>query len=338
MMTQINQIKEITLGALRVYEKDGYVCFSRFSEKQEQDLWDYGCGTKIFGTSNIRLEFWTKGGEISFDYEITPGTVREYYSVDLKVDGVYRYGVCKNTNKDKDTFAFAVPLSEELKRVTVYFPATACLKLKNLSLPKDFKPHNRTLKILTLGDSLVQGYHPNHFCNTYMNIVADELYANIINQAVGGDCFRRENVYIADGFEPDFITVAYGINDWASYRLGNGEEAHAYLEALTTLYPDKRIFFTLPLDNKYIEENIKNEDIIKQDIAENKKRVSTLEEVRQILANVAKDFPTVTCINAKDFVPCWEDCYFADKVHFTDLGNVFYAIGYTKEIKKYIEV
>lgn len=337
-MNGINEIKQITLGALRVYEKDGYVCFSRFTEKQEKDLWDYGCGTKIYGTSNIRLEFWTKGGELSFDYEITPGTVREYYSIDLKVDGVYRYGINKDTNEDKATFTYSVPSFDQMQRVTVYFPATACLKLKNLSLPADFKPHNRTLKILTLGDSLVQGYHPNHFSNTFMNIVADELYANMVNQAVGGDCFRRENVYIADGFDPDFITVAYGINDWASYRLGNGEEAHAYLEALTSLYPDKRIFLTLPCDNKYIEENIKNEDIIKQDTGENKNRVSTLKEVRQILAKVAADFPNVTCINAKDFVPCYEDCYFADKVHFTDLGNVFYAIGYTKEIKKYIEV
>ena len=47
-MNGINEIKQITLGALRVYEKDGYVCFSRFTEKQEKDLWDYGCGTKIF--------------------------------------------------------------------------------------------------------------------------------------------------------------------------------------------------------------------------------------------------------------------------------------------------
>ena len=335
-MDNVKQIKEITLGALQVYEKDGYVCFSRFTEKQEKDLLDYGCGTKIFGCSNIRLEFWTKGGIVSFDYEITPGTVREYYSVDLKVNGVYRYGIAKNTNKDEDTFTFNVPMSEEIQRVTVYFPATACLKLKNLSLPDDFKPHRRTLNILSLGDSLVQGYHPNHFSNTFMNIVADELDAHVVNQAVGGDCFRRENVYIAEGFEPDFITVAYGINDWASYRLGKGEEARAYLEALNKLYPNKKIFITLPADNKYIEGSIQNDDIIKKTEGEKPQRVSTLEEVRQIIADVAKDFPNVICINAKDFVPGYEDCYFADKVHFTDLGNVLYGAGYVKQIREYI--
>ncbi len=335
-MNDLGKIKEITLGALRVYENDGYVCFSRFTEKQEKDLLDYGCGTKIFGCSNIRLEFFTKGGEISFDYEITPGTVREYYSVDLKADGVYRYGICKNTNRDKDTFSFDLPCTDKMQRVTVYFPTTACFKLKNLSLPEDFEPHKRTLNILTLGDSLVQGYHPNHFSNTFMNIVADELNAHVVNQAVGGDCFRRENVYIADGFEPDFITVAYGLNDWGSYRLGKGEEAHAYLEALTALYPDKRIFLTLPADNKYMEANVQNDDIIHQAKGEARERVSTIEEVRQIIAGAAKGFANVICINAKDFVPGYEDCYFDDKVHFTDLGNILYAMGYVKEIRKYI--
>ena len=337
MKPTLEDIQKITLGSLRVYEKDGYVCFSRFTEKQEKDLWDYGCGTKIFGCSNIRLEFWTKGGEFSFDYEITPGTIREYYSIDLKVNGVYRYGISKDTNKDKDTFAFNIPISGEMQRVTVYFPTTACLKLKNLSLPNDFEPHKRILNILTLGDSLVQGYHPNHFCNTFMNIVADELDAHVVNQAVGGDCFRRENVYYVEGFEPDFITVAYGINDWASNKLGSGKEARAYLEALTRLYPDKRIFLTLPADNKYLEGNIQNDDIIKQSKGENPERVSTIEEVRQIISRSAEGFSNVILINAKDFVPGYEDCYFADKVHFTDLGNILYANGYIKQVKEHIK-
>ncbi len=335
MKINIQKIKDITLGALRIYEKDGYVCFSRFTEKQEADLFKR-CGSKVYGCANIRLEFYTKGGDISFDYEITPGTVREYYSVDLKCNGVYRHGICKNTNSDKDTFSYTIPVSDDKQRVTVYFPTTACLKLKNLSLPEDFTPHTRSLKILTLGASYEQGYNPNHFSNTYMNIVADELDAHMINQAVGGDRFREENVYIAEGFDPDFITVSYGVNDWVVGALGNGEDARKYLNALTKIYPDKKIFVTLASDNKYLEETRKNDDALEDGSEENTQVAKTMEEVRQIVANAAKEFSNTICINGKDFVPYYEDCYYSDKVHFTDLGNVFYAAGYVKEIKKYI--
>ena len=336
MKLTLEDIQKITLGALRIYEKDGYVNFSRFDVDHEKELVDYGCGGKVYGMANIKLEFYTKGGEISFDYKVSPGTVREYYSIDILLDGVYKYNVAKNANVDEGVFKYTVPQTDNEQRVTLYFPTTACVVIKNLSLPEDYVPHKRTLKILTYGDSLVQGYHPNHFQNTFMNIVSDYFDADMVNQAIGGDCFRDINVKPV-GFTPAYITVSYGINDWCSGRLGKGEDADGFLKKIAEVFPGVRVIMTLPGDNNYIESLKQNDDLIKTNKLQDDVAPKTYEGVRSLLAEVAKKYPDVVLINAKNFVPQYDDCYVYDKVHFTDLGNVLYANGYIKQAKEIIK-
>ena len=101
-------IKKITLGVLHIEEKDGVITFSRFGEEQRKKLIKRGeiVAAKVCCTASVKLEFYTKGGKISFDYEITPGTKREHYSIDLLVDKVYQYCVSKDKNEDSNIFIF----------------------------------------------------------------------------------------------------------------------------------------------------------------------------------------------------------------------------------------
>ena len=330
------QIKDIVLGALRTEEKDGFTVFSRFTEEQEHLLAARGeaVTARAICNASMKLEFYTCGGEISFDYEVSPGINRQYYSIDLLVDKVYRYNISKDKNSDTDTFTYTIPKAEKEQRVTVYFPTTACVKIKNLVVPSDATPHRRKTKILVLGDSLYQGYNPNHFQNPCMNIFADFFDAQMINQAIGGDCFNKDNLAEIN-FEPNFITVGYGINDWASGRFKNGEDADEYLKRLTEIYSEAPVFVILPPDYDYLSKTRKNDDLLFK--AEGKDFGNqTIEDVRNILAEIVKKYKNIIPVNAKDFVPQYPECFYTDKVHFTDLGNLIFGNAVAGEIKRYV--
>lgn len=339
MQLDIHAIKTITLGALRTEEKDGFFTFSRFSEKQEAFLLENGRAPKLYSASSIRLEFYTKGGEVSFDYEISPGTAREYYSIDLLVDQVYRCHVSKETCTDSGSFRYWIPSGGE-QRVTIYFPSTAAIRIRNVNLPDDYAPHRRKRKILALGDSSMQGYHPNHFQNTYANLLADFYDAEMLNQAIGGDCFCAANLDEL-AFCPDFIIVSYGTNDWVIGCFRKGEEAEKYFKRLTELYPKLPIFAELPADIDYLTKMRRNDDVLPVSSCvqnaddENFAKQQTLQDVRNLLSEIIKKHQNITAIDTKNFIPQYEECFYADHVHLTDLGNVLFGNALIREISKY---
>ena len=323
------------LGALQIKENDGLFTFSRFNKNQENLFSMRGESVVLRSccTACVKIEFYTKGGEISFDYEISPGINRKYYSIDLLVDKVYKYSLSKDKNEDCDTFKYYIPESEKEQRVTVYFPTTACMKIKNLKLPADALPHRRKEKILVLGDSLYQGYNPNHFQNTCMNILADFYDAEMINQAIGGDCFDKGNLDKID-FEPDFIIVGYGINDWISGCFRNGENAKAYFERLNKIYPETLTFVILPPNIDYLESTRKNDDLLFE-VDNDDFTNQSIEDVRNILLEIVTDYKNIIPINAKDFVPQYSECFYSDNVHLTDFGNYIFGNAIAREIQKY---
>ena len=325
--------KNITLGAVRIEENDGWISFHRFGSDMEKSISERRSviASRVTCTANIKLEFYTKGGEVSFDFKVTPGTNREYYSIDIAVDDAYKYNISKNVSEDEDTFSYYIKESDEEKRVTIYFPSTACVKIKNLKLPSDFKPHQRKRKILVLGASGYQGYHPDHFQNTSMNIVADFYDADMINQGIGGERFNKENIERLD-FNPDIIIVGFGINDWVSGKFKNGEDAREYLEKLTELYRDCPVFLVLPQEMEWLEKTRKNDDLLYKADNENSQ---TLQDVRDILFEISKDFKNIITINSKNFTQNYPGFFFDDNVHFTDFGNTRFALSFIKELGKY---
>ena len=67
MKADLALIKKITVGAIRIWEEERGVCFSRFTEEEEAG-W-YTC-TKVLGDRSrslcgIRLEFLTDASELS---------------------------------------------------------------------------------------------------------------------------------------------------------------------------------------------------------------------------------------------------------------------------------
>ena len=326
-------LDKLILGSLKTAEKDGYISIMRFSDTQCEFYKNLSpeVEKRVNCTASVKLEFYTKGGEISFDYKILPGIKREYYSIDLLEDGYYRYNISEEKNETENVFKYTVPFSDDYKKITIYFPTTVVMQIKNVNLPSDYLPHKREREVLALGDSLVQGYNPMHFQNTCMNILSDFFDANLINQSVGGQVFRPEIVEKTVS-DPYFIYVAYGINDWVSGRLNNGENARQVILSLREIYPDKKIFLILPSDSVYLEKKRENDDIT--DSYDKSCDISTVAEVRNVILNATKDIENVIHINAEKFVPQYPECYYSDNVHFTDLGNVLYGNELVKAIAK----
>ena len=329
-------LRKITLGSLRMEEDEkGYITFSRLTKKQENLYIERGFSPRHIASASVKLEFYTTGGEICFDYRICPGTKRAYYSIDLLVNGVFCYHIAKDTSNDFGSFKYVIPWKEHEQRVTIYFPSIASMRIKNIILPDDHIPHRRKRKILALGDSTMQGYYPNHFQNTYANIVADKWNAELLNQAIGGSVFCK-NFLDKIAFEPDFIMVCFGINDWVSGQFRTGEDARAYFTQLTQLYPQKPVFVIIPFEPYALARE--NPDLVNFDgeIAD-EFASQTLQDVREILLEIVRDYKKIIPINAKDFVPRYFECFYGDKIHFSDLGNVIAGNKIFDEIKRYIE-
>ena len=192
------------------------------------------------------------------------------------------------------------------------------MEIKNLAVDGTVEKVERKLKYLALGDSITQGYCTKHPSLTYVNIITEKFNTYTVNQAIGGDIFRKENIDMDMAFKPDFITVAYGTNDW---KRGMDLYTHTfeYFKALKDKYANVPIFALLP-----IYRNVSEYPTINN---------LTLEDARNIYGKAAEE-NGITVINAKDFIPHHED-FFCDKVlHPSEIGFIYYGHNLYEALKE----
>ena len=224
-------LKAFVTGAVRIWEEEGWFLFSRFTRAQEEIVCRRGFSPKEKASAGMRLEFTTRGGLLAFDYQITPGSKRNYSGIEIAEDGLGMAHIYHDQVPCGGSVEYPVAARERETRVTVYFPNLAQLKIRNLQLPGDARPYVRQKKYLALGDSITQGYDAAHPNQSYVNLLADAWDAQVLNQAIGADVFWPENLDPALPFAPDVITVAYGTNDWSTGVLQSGA-AKDYLDKL----------------------------------------------------------------------------------------------------------
>ena len=105
-----------------------------------------------------------------------------------------------------------------------------------------------TEKLLLFGDSITQGYDSADPARSYASRLTDALCAEGINKGIGGERFYPALATLRDDFLPDYITVAYGTNDWSSSAPEVFQtDCRAFYENLRALYPDVKIFAMRPL-------------------------------------------------------------------------------------------
>ena len=217
-------------------------------------------------------------------------------------------------------------LGDGEKEVMLYLPWSCCCGFSELSLDDgaSFAPVKREKQILMIGDSITQGYCAAHPSNRYAALVADALGAEERNKAIGGEVFRPELAAIRDeDYEPDYITVAYGTNDWGCSKSREEfcEKCRGFYEALSKNYPNSKIFAIAP---------IWRADLKKE------KAFGDFMDVAKEIERIVEPLSNVIFIDAFDCVP-EDESLFADRyLHPNDAGFEKYAESLVKKIKLYI--
>jgi len=328
------QIRTVTIGAARVEEIDGAMHFYRFTEAQEDyykhQTYNKGFYGKVFSTAGIRLEFVTNSRSLSLKLEArqTPTTVTRkffYASVFCNAEKLGRIG---SDEVDEGLFENSYSLPEGENTVCVYLPWGVVAILHDLSLDDGatLTPVKKKYKMLQYGDSITHGYDVREPQNSYASIVADAFSADARNKAIGGEIFQPTLATLRDeGFDPDYITVAYGTNDWShadSYEeLMNA--CRGFYHNLAANYPNAKIFAITPIWRGSEQE---------------KRPVGPFPIVSEIIRDAVSDLENVTVIDGYGFVPQDPACFSPDLLHPVDLGFSHYGKNLVAELKKYIKI
>ena len=334
MKLDLNQIKEITLGTVRVEEENGLINLYRFTKEQEelykrrwQDFY-----MKTFATAGIRLMFKTDSKKIALTVVTEQGSSRSYFSLDVFSDGI-PVGYIDNFSDrvlpqvyTKEQFDFGefskeFQLGDGVKTVCMYMPWSTKTAIKELTIDdgaflEAIKPHK---KLLAFGDSITQGYDALRSSNRYVAKLADKFELEEINKGIGGEYFFSELAKTKEPFAPDYITVAYGSNDWNRKDFNTFEEnCRGFFENLCLNYPDAKIFAITPIWRKDMHEE---------------RVFGEFKKVDEYIRSVAKDLKNIIVISGFDFVPK-EESFFADmRLHPNDKGFEHYFNSLYDKIK-----
>ena len=319
---KIADIAPFLHGYLRFEEKNGFAFPRRFTEKQDRILADRGFVPHSKASAGMRIEFLSHGGKMSLDLFFEAGAGSEFSCIAL-----YDNGFCvKRMFEPKTDFEmhFEFDLKQSKKRkVALYLGNLNATGIKNVVLPDNAEPIKKEIKYLALGDSITHGYFATNPALSYANILADNLDAEIVNQAIGGDVFCPDNIDPEISFQPDIITVAYGTNDW---WLFDGEtltnNVKKYFAKIKNTFPNAKTFVLTPIYRGH-EEEVRGS--------------GTLDDVRGIIAENA-------CGTVIDGLKLFDRThgFYADGtpgeagLHPNDLGFVLYAQRLMGEMRPFL--
>lgn len=263
MKLNINQIKDITVGAANIKEIDGRICFSRFTDEQRH-LYknrDCDCYLRSLSSSGIKFCFSTDSKTLSLTVDMSPGSSRKYFSIDVfsgencigHIDNFKEADMPKKYIEvhlpfEKVTKTFS--LGDGVKDITIYLPWTVNTAIEEFSLDDGafITPKKRSKTLLAFGDSITQGYDALRSYNSYVARLARALDADETNKGIGGETFFPELALTKEAFVPDYITVAYGTNDWSLHDRETYEKnCSEFFKNLRSTYKTAKIFAVTPI-------------------------------------------------------------------------------------------
>lgn len=335
------QIKACLTGAVWTEEVEGALCPYRFTNEQLELYATHRSkfGRRPYSASGIRLFFKTDSEKLSLKLNVSSGSSRKYFSVDVLLDGKYFDSMDNFSEKGpvnneslRDEYPFGIhkktfSLGKGSKAVTVCFPWGASVDILEVALEDSasFESLKRAKKLLAFGDSITQGYDALRPSNRYASKLADLLDAEEINKGIGGEIFVPDLAELREDFDPDYITVAYGTNDWGKSEapVDLPVNCKKFYETVSRLYPNARIFAITP--------------IWRADYETKNPPFGDFEKVAELIREVAEPLPNVTVIDGFPLVP-GDPKYYADlRIHPNDEGFGYYAENLYKAMKEYLK-
>ncbi len=335
MNFDIELLRACANGACRVEkveESGGGFGFYRFTEEQvEAYKYNPDFYKKTFSTPCINLNFKTNSTSLTLEAETFSGTSRTFFAFDLLVDGklvdymgnIEKLGENYDWSKcDLGSYSRRFELGKGEKEVKLVFPFSVKSIVKTVAVDDGayVTPIKAAKKMVLFGDSITHGYDAAHPTNSYAFKLSEHLGVQGFNKAIGADMFFPQLATLPEEFTPDYITVAYGTNDWnvrsaEAFRSG----CKGFFENLRRTYPAVKIFAILPIWRKDL----------------NDPKAMTFDEARRFIEDTARENEIIP-IDTIDFIP-HDSKYFSDGfLHPNDEGFDHYFEGLKKEIDKYI--
>lgn len=339
MKLTTEQIASVTLGAERVTNEKGGTGFHRFTAEQEEiyRLYRDDFYQKTFCSSGVKLSFKTDSRTLGLNADVYKHSTRSYISFDVFVNGKCIGNIDNFSHVEipaeyatltfeGGNFEKTFELGEGEKAVEIYLPWSCLTVINELALEDgaSLVPVRPAKRMITFGDSITQGYDALRPSNRYAAKLANFLSAEERCKGIGGEGFFPELARSKDdGYDPDYISVAYGTNDW-SHAVSREELTARCLEFYTALretYPRAKIFAISPIwrkdEGKY-------------------SAFGTFDEMQKLIAEIAESLPEVYFIEGYNAVP-HDESYFADLyLHPNDRGFECYAEKVCAQIKKYV--
>ena len=335
MRLNLEQVKSITQGAENVTEDNGNIQFLRFNSEEQEKYFKTEFEEKIFCTAGIQLEFSTDGEVLSLDILTKSASSRAYFSLDVFVNDEY-IGSCKNYS-DKDMqqgyttiefplgeFSESYSLGKGDKKVRVVFPWSVATEIKNIVIENAtyINPAKKNKKMIAYGDSITHGYDALLSSNSYAVKLADALGAEIYNKAIGGEVFFPALAKNKSETAPDYITVAYGTNDWTKKEYDDFKlRCLDFFNSLCKNYPHAQIFAITP--------------IYRADYLD-KHSLGLFEDVEKYIKEVCLNLENVNVISGWELVPHNTNLFADSYLHPNDKGFEYYCKNLKKEIEKII--
>lgn len=324
------ELRSIATGVLSLIEEKNGVRLLRMTDAQRAVYDREEVGWRRARTmAGITLDFSTDSRILTlacFEILLDPNY---HCAFDVFVDGVFHSSFSLSvTGQDDDSgvqsgFKHTFLLPEGKKRITLYFPIYAMrIDAVELEDGATLTPQTHRRTWVVFGDSISEGREPDHPCNSYVCRLARMLDAEVYNQSISGEIFRSRKIVPGTYPRCDFVSVAYGTND---FRKQDPErlipEMVSFLDQVTEEFPDIPIFCLLPLWRK-------DKDVVT--------RERTLEEVRDILRREAERYPQIHIIDCWDFIPQEEQYFFDRRLHPNDAGFSCYAEALYPEILRHL--
>lgn len=340
MQLTFDQIRAITVGAVDFEETKDYLQPYRLTAAQREftryaDRY-YHRGMAAAG---VCFCFETDSKSLSLAVECRNTEVRDYFSFEVLVNGK-PVGYLDNFPAEglppqhyhltelpqvEGVFCKAFDLGAGMKTVRVNFPWSKLVRIHNVTLDDGAKivPVKREKKLLAFGDSITQGFDACRPSQRYIAQLADFLQADEYNKGIAGETYCPGLVACREDFTPDYITVAFGTNDWGlKSKDALVQNSRLFYENLQKNYPGVPTFVLTP--------------IWRAD-RDTEKPFGLFDDVEEIIRKNAADFPQIQVIRGYDFVPHDTKYFVEAKLHPTTEGFAYYGKNLCAKIQTLLQ-
>lgn len=338
MKLNLEQLKSISQGAVDVIEDADGFRFFRFNKEEIEFYRPLDTFPKVYASAGVQLEFETDAASMKLVVEMKPASTRSFFSFDVWVNGELTDALNNYPADLKDTGYALIPfelglheksfeLGEGKKVVRIVFPFSSFATIKELELvnASTLTPVRPPKTLLAYGDSITHGYDALHFSNSYIAKLARSLDAVLYNKGIGGEIYRPGLAAIKNDIDPDYVTIAYGSNDFNKALKSEFEgDCESFLRNIKANYPKADIFAISP---------IWRIDCVKSRSGEFEHFSEISDTIKACAERVGVHF-----VYGFDFVP-HDNSYFGDLqvVHPNEKGFDLYFKALKKEIDKILK-